>query len=70
MNDDRVIKPRQRYDVLVATGDGDKATERFRDGGFSVSAGGVLSVSTTDGKQAKAWAPGYWATCEVVASDG
>ena len=70
MTDDRVIKPRQRFDVIVATGDADKPHERLRDGGFSVSAGGVLSVSTFDGKQAKAWAPGYWATCEMVASDG
>lgn len=46
------------------------AAMAFTDGGFQISASGVLSVTTQDGKQAHAWAHGFWAVVSVVASDG
>lgn len=70
MREPPIIEPRQRFDVIVQVGQSPDSTERYSDAGFSISANGVLSVSTADGKQAKAWAVGQWLTVEVVASDG
>lgn len=63
-----IIEPRQRFDVLVWDGDGNP--HKFLDGGFNISAGGVLSVNTSDGKQAHVWATGFWSNVSVVAQDG
>lgn len=63
-----LIEARQRFDVNVV--DAENVAHKFVDGGFNISANGVLSVSTQDGKQAHAWATGFWANVSVVASDG
>jgi hypothetical protein len=68
MRDIPLIEPRQRFNVTVV--DSENNQHAFVDAGFSVSAGGTLSVSTSDGKQARAWANGFWSNVAVVASDG
>lgn len=68
MKDIPLIEPRQRFNVYVV--DSETQSYTFKDAGFQISANGVLSVSTQDGKQARAWANGFWNNVAVVASDG
>lgn len=66
-----LIEPRQRFNVVVeAITDDARETITFTDAGFQVAGSGTLSVTTQDGKQVSAWANGYWASVNAVASDG